>query len=139
MAIFHTEMAKKIPFYDIDMMNVVWHGNYIKYMEEARCDMFEKLKYSYLDMKDDGVAYPIAKMNTKFIRPAVFGQEIIIKTDLIEIAPAMNIKYKMFDKQTGEKLFEGETMQIAIDIHTKESRYEAPERLVKIIGEINEK
>ena len=30
-------------------------------------------------------------------------------------------------------------MQIAVDIHTKESRYDAPERLVKILGEVNEK
>lgn len=34
----NTEIKIKVPFYDLDPMNIVWHGNYVKYMEEARCD-----------------------------------------------------------------------------------------------------
>ena len=34
---FETEIT--IPFFDLDPMNVVWHGNYIKYFEIARCNL----------------------------------------------------------------------------------------------------
>ena len=74
-------------------MGVVWHGNYIKYMEIARCDMFSKLNYTYMDMKDDNYMYPIAKMETKFIEPVQFDQEITAVTVLEEIEPAIKIKY----------------------------------------------
>ena len=138
MSIFESEFEMKIPFHDLDPMDVVWHGNYIKYMEQARCDMFEKLQYTYYDMETDGYAYPIAKMKTKFIKPLHFNQKIVIKTTLEEFEPAIIVKYKIFDKATGDLVFEAETMQIGVEISTKESIYNAPERLLKKMETDNE-
>ena len=47
-----TQLIHKVEFYDLDPMNVVWHGNYIKYLEAARCDMLSKIGYTYDDMKN---------------------------------------------------------------------------------------
>ena len=66
MSIFESLLEIKIPFHDLDPMNIVWHGNYIKYLEQARCEMFNEIGYTYYDMKNDNYAYPIAKMNTKY-------------------------------------------------------------------------
>lgn len=137
MSIFESEFEIKIPFHDLDPMDVVWHGNYIKYMEQARCDMFNKINYTYYDMKNDNYAYPVAKMQTKYISPLRFNQEVIIKTLLEEIEPAIIIKYKMYDKLTGKEVFCGETMQIGVNISTGQSLYIAPANLLKKLGEIN--
>ena len=40
--LFKTEMKLTVQFYDLDPMNVVWHGNYLKYLESARCDLLKK-------------------------------------------------------------------------------------------------
>ena len=138
MSLFFSEIEIKIPFYDVDPMQIVWHGNYIKYMEQARCDMFSKLNYNYLDMGQDNYAYPVAKMTTKYISPITFDDEIIIKSELQTIEPSINIKYTMYNKKTGQKVFKGETMQIGINLKTKESVYSAPEKLKKILEKINE-
>ena len=137
MSLFESEYNIKIPFHDLDPMNVVWHGNYIKYLEQARCDMFDKLGYTYYDMKDDNYVYPVAKLNTKYIKPLSFNQEVTIKSSLIEIEPAIIIKYKMFNKS--DIVFEAETMQIGINITTGESVYNAPVKLLKVLGIHNEK
>ena len=137
MSIFESEFEIKIPFHDLDPMDVVWHGNYIKYMEQARCDMFNKINYTYYDMKNDNYAYPVAKMQTKYISPLRFNQEVIIKTLLEEIEPAIIIKYKMYDKLTGKEVFCGETMQIGVNISTGQSLYTAPANLLKKLGKIN--
>ena len=63
----------KIPFNDLDPMNIVWHGNYVKYLEQARCDLFEMIDYTYMNMYEDGYMYPIAKMDLKFIKPTTFN------------------------------------------------------------------
>ena len=139
MSYYISEMKLKIPFHDLDPMNIVWHGNYIKYMEQARCDMFSKLNYTYDDMKDDLYVYPIAKMSTKFIKPAKFEQELVVKTELVEIEPGLVIKYQIFDLQTNEKIFEAKTLQIAVNIKTKQSIYNAPKRLIKILEAISDK
>ncbi len=138
MSLYSSELEILVPFYDLDPMNVVWHGNYVKYMEKARCDMFSKLGYTYIDMKNDSFAYPIAKMNTKYIKPASFEQKLLIKTFLNEIEPAINIKYEIFDKISGEKIFAANTMQIAVNIKTMQSEYKPPKRLVEILRKINE-
>lgn len=122
-----------VQFFDLDPMNVVWHGNYVKYLEFARCDMLAKLGYTYDDMREDGVAYPVAKMDLKFIKPAQFMQKLKIVTTIVELEPALNIKYEIFDAKTNEKIFTAKSMQICININTMESVYTAPKRFVESV------
>lgn len=122
-----------VQFFDIDPMNVVWHGNYVKYLETARCDLLNKIGYNYDDMKADGVAYPIAKMDLKFIKPAFFMQKLKVVSTLVELEPSLNIKYEIFDVKTGEKIFTAKSMQICVDIKTLESIYKAPNRFVESV------
>ncbi len=129
MSLFQSEYEIKVSFEDLDPMNVVWHGNYMRYMEQARCDLFSKLNYTYINMKEDGFLYPVAKMKVKYIKPAEFQDELTIKTELISIDPALDIKYSIFNKKTGEKIFEASTLQIGVDIKTKETLYTPPKRL----------
>lgn len=129
MLIFKSEITMKVPFFDNDPMGIVWHGNYIKYLEVARCDMFDKIGYNYIDMKDDGLTYPLAKMDLKFINPATFNQELKIVTVLEEIEPAIVIKYVISDLITGKKIFKAKSLQIRVNIANGQSEYLAPQRL----------
>ncbi len=131
---FKSDTIIKVEFYDLDPMDVVWHGNYVKYLEVARCDMLSKLGYTYVDMKNDGYAYPVATMEMKYIKPCTFGQELKVVSVVEEIEPALVIKYVIFDNKTGEKIFKAKTMQIAVDIKTKQTVYEAPANLKKKIA-----
>ena len=131
---FKTDTIIRVEFYDLDPMDVVWHGNYVKYLEVARCDMLAKLGYNYVDMKNDGYAYPVATMEMKYIKPCTFEQELKVVSIVEEIEPALVIKYVIFDNKTGEKMFKAKTMQIAVDINTRKTVYEAPENLKKKIA-----
>ncbi len=131
---FKSDTIIKVEFYDLDPMDVVWHGNYVKYLEVSRCDMLAKLGYTYIDMKNDGYAYPVATMEMKYIKPCTFGQELKVVSIVEEIEPALVIKYVIFDNKTGEKMFKAKTMQIAVDINTRKTVYEAPENLKKKIA-----
>ena len=137
MSLFQAEYEVKVSFEDLDPMNVVWHGNYVRYMEQARCDLFEKLNYTYINMLADNYAYPVAKMNVKYIKPAEFGDILTIKTEIVSIEPALDIKYTIFNKKTGDKIFEAATLQIGINIDTRESVYLPPEGLVQAIREVS--
>lgn len=129
------ETLIEVPFYDLDPMNVVWHGNYIKYLEVARCDLLAKIGYTYDNMKTDGFAYPVATMDLKFIKPSVFSQKLKIKTTIEDVEPALNIKYEIFDAETNEKIFKAKSMQICVDTKTRESIYSAPENFLKKLRE----
>lgn len=127
--LFESETKLTVQFYDLDPLNVVWHGNYIKYLETARCAMLEKLGYNYKNMQEENTAYPIASMDLKFIKPCTFNQKLRIVSSIEEIEPSMIIKYTIFDDETGEKLFKARSMQIRIDRTTNESIYSAPQGL----------
>ncbi|MBO6087861.1 acyl-CoA thioesterase [bacterium] len=135
MSLYKSEYEVKVSFEDLDPMNVVWHGNYMRYMEQARCDMLDKLRYTYMDMKADGYAYPVAKMQVKYIKPAEFGDILIIKSEVITVEPSLNIKYTIFNKKNRVKIFEASTMQIGVNINTRESVYTPPKRLIQAIKE----
>ena len=130
-----TEYDLKVEFYDLDPMEVVWHGNYLKYIEAARCDMLEKIGYTYEDMKNDNPAYPVATMDLKYIKPAFFGQKLRVESTLESVEPALIISYIIKDSKTGEKIFKARSMQIRIDSTTKESLYTAHEKFLKKIEE----
>lgn len=129
--LYQAETILNVEFYDLDPMNIVWHGNYLKYLETARCEMLNKLGYTYVDMKNDGFCFPIATVDMKFIKPCVFNQKLRIVSSIERIEPCLDIKYTIFDNETGERLFKAKTMQICVDVNTKESVYEAPENLKK--------
>ena len=126
-----SETIIEVQFYDLDPMNVVWHGNYIKYLEEARCDLLTKIGYTYTDMMKDGITYPVAKMDLKFIKSAFFEQKLKVITTLIEYEPSLNIKYEIFDFSSGEKIFEAKSMQICYDVKLNTSVYEPPKRFLE--------
>ena len=133
-----TNYKTTVEFYDLDPMNVVWHGNYIRYLEAARCDMLEKIGYTYEDMRKENNAYPVAKMELKFIKSATFKQRLNVKTTLQELEPALIIKYEITDEETREKLFQAQSMQIRVNIETGETVYNASESFLKKIEEYKE-
>lgn len=40
----------EVPFFDVDAMHIVWHGNYVKYLETARCAFLSAIGYDYNEM-----------------------------------------------------------------------------------------
>lgn len=126
----------KVPFYDLDPMNIVWHGNYVKYLEEARCALFAKLNYTYYDMYDDNIMYPLAKMDFKFIKSAKFDDDLEIEATFKEFEPAIIIKYDIFSGE--DKILSASTMQMGVNVKTGETIYNAPEKLLKAVEEYDE-
>jgi acyl-CoA thioester hydrolase len=136
MSLYQTEYELKVSFEELDPMNVVWNGNYMRYLERARVDLFGKLKYSYFQMHEDGIAYPLAKLNAKYIKPAFFEDILTVKTEILSIEPTLDLKYTIYNKKTGDKIFTATTMQIAINSKTRESIFNAPENLKKAIESV---
>lgn len=129
------ETIIKAPFFDVDSMDVVWHGNYVKYLEIARCRLLDKIGYNYGQMKESGYGWPVVTLNVKYLRPVLFAQEIKITATLIEYENRLKIRYLINDVQSGEKLTKAETTQIAVDIKTGETCFVSPQILLQKIDQ----
>jgi acyl-CoA thioester hydrolase len=116
----------EVQFYHLDPMNVVWHGNYVRFFEQSRCALLDKIGFNYPQMRDAGYVYPVVDMRVKFIRPVVFGQTIEIESTLEEYENRLKIAYKVFHIETREVLTKGFTIQVAVDAEKQEMLYESP-------------
>lgn len=133
MSLFESNSQVKVSFSDLDPMNIVWHGNYLKYLEFARGEMFEKLGFGYMAMHANDVMYPIAKMDLKYIASAKLHDVLNIKCSIEEIEPAIIIKYLVTNAKTGQKLFKATSLQICVTVESGETLYIAPQKLKKCL------
>lgn len=124
----------EVPFHDVDPMNKVWHGHYLKYFELARCELLELFNYGYKEMHTSGFSWPIVDMRIKFIRPLLFEQKIVVHAKLVEWECRIKIAYEVRDLETNEKLSKGHTTQMAIDIENDETLFESPAILWEKLG-----
>ncbi len=130
--------AKQAQFFDIDPMNVVWHGNYTRFFEEARCALLDMIDYNYQQMIDSGYMWPIVDLRVKYVRPIVLYQKFIVEAVLTEYENRLKIEYRILDEITDEVLTKAHSIQVAVKASNHEMQYESPEILIskvrKIIG-----
>lgn len=121
-------------FHDIDPMEIVWHGHYVKYLEVARSALLAKFDYDYPRMRASGYAWPIVDMRLKYVRPAEFGQRLVVRSEIVEWENRLRITYRIRDAASGRKLTEATTTQVAVDVATREMLYVCPPVLWQRLG-----
>lgn len=131
---FEVEVPITVPFHDVDMIGVAWHGHYAKYFEIARCALLERIGYGYNDMRESGFMWPVIDMRLRYIQPARFGQEILVKATLREWENRLLIDYLITDARTGKRVTKGSTSQVAVDISSGEMLYVSPAILFEKLG-----
>ncbi|MGV3708131.1 MAG: acyl-CoA thioesterase [Gemmatimonas sp.] len=128
------EVELTVQFYDLDPMEVVWHGNYAKYFERARCALLDDIQYNYAEMKASGFAWPVIDMTVKYLQPLVFGQTVVVRAELVEYEHWMRIDYVITDKASGQRLTKGSTRQVAVDMSTKLMNLQSPQIFLERLG-----
>jgi acyl-CoA thioester hydrolase len=128
------EVEIQVQFFDLDPMQIVWHGHYVRYLEIARCALFDKIDYNYLAMKESGYAWPVIDMQLRYIGAATFGQRLLVRAELVEWENRLTIHYLISDAVTGKRLNRASTSQVAVDIATGEMCFASPPVLFNKLG-----
>lgn len=128
---FSAEVALTPAFHDIDPMEVVWHGHYVKYLELARCALLQLIDYDYPQMRDSGYAWPIVDLRAKYVRSARYGQPLVVRATLVEWENRIKVDYQVRDAHSGEVLTRATTIQVAVDLATGEMCFASPPALLE--------
>ena len=124
---FAIEVALSPAFHDCDAMQVVWHGNYFKYLEIARCALLQRFDYDYPQMHASGYMWPIVDTRVKYIRPLRYAQPLVVAARISEWENRFRMDYEIRDAVSGEVLTRAHTIQVAVDAATGEMCYATPE------------
>ncbi|WLI12209.1 MULTISPECIES: thioesterase family protein [Pseudomonas] len=124
--VLHTDTEILVPFFDVDTMNVVWHGHYVKYLEVARCALLDRIGHNYDAMVASGYAWPVIDLQLRYVRGAVFGQKLNVRASLVEWENRLKINYLISDLATGERFTRAVSVQVAVDMSSREMQLASP-------------
>jgi len=82
------EMEVRVYYEDTDFSGVVYHSNYLKYMERSRTEWLRLLEIFHTELAKDDSAFAIHKMNLKFGPPAVIDDLLLVRTTLEKLTGA---------------------------------------------------
>ena len=91
----------KIQYYETDKMGITHHSNYVRFMEEARVDFFEKIGWAYDRFEAEGIASPVTSIELEYKAPTTYPDEIEI---FINIEAFRGIKLRLkYEMKLGDK------------------------------------
>lgn len=121
-------------FYDIDPMQVVWHGHYLKFCERARGELFDRFDYGYAAMHASGYVWPIVDLRMKYVRPARLGQRLRVRAEIVEWENRIRTEYLIRDAHSGAVLTRGHSLQVAVELASGEMQFVCPPVLWQRLG-----
>lgn len=110
----------KVRFSEIDSMQIVWHGEYVRYFEDGRESFGKHYDLGYMDIYGQGFMVPIVDLTCQFKQSLSFGEEAIIETRYINCDAAKIIfEYTIYRAIDQKIVATGSTIQVFLN-HKKE-------------------
>ena len=128
------ETETRVQFYDLDPMEVVWHGHYVNYLEIVRCVLLESIDYNYAQMKASGYFWPVVDLHVRYAAPATYGQRLKLRAEIVEWENRLKISYLIADAVSGRRLARATTTQVAVEIANHEMCFVSPPVLFEKLG-----
>jgi acyl-CoA thioester hydrolase len=105
-----------VRFSEVDAMGIVWHGNFVKFMEDGRESFGRRFQLGYYDLYENGLLVPIVNMNIDYKLPIRYGERLVIETTWENCAAAKIIfRYRILRKSDQVLLMSATTTQVFLN------------------------
>lgn len=131
MSLYTFQTNGHVEFYDCDPMGVVWHGNYLRYLEKARGEFLDFIGYSYYSIDADGYFFPIVEERMKYLKSLRLGDSFIINLHLDEYENRLVHSFEIV--LNGEICVKGRTVQVALKKGAFELDFFMPKNFIRAI------
>lgn len=106
----------EIRFSEVDSMNVVWHGSYALYFEDARETFGAQYGLEYLTIAGNGYFAPLVELTFKYIQPILYGMKCRIDIFYRPTEAAKIVfDYEIHHAETNELMSTGHSVQAFMD------------------------
>lgn len=106
----------KVRFSEIDSMQIVWHGEYVRYFEDGRESFGKRYGLGYMDIYGEGYMVPIVDLTCQFKQSLSFGEEAIIETRYIACEAAkIKFEYVIYRASDNIIVATGSTTQVFLN------------------------
>ena len=128
------QITCEVAFADVDLAQVVWHGHYLRYLENARWALMRLIDFDLQEMIDSGYLWPVVDLRVKYVRAARFGDRLRVRASLVEWEQRLGINYLVTDLADDARVVRAQTIQVAVRPPANELLFVMPECLT---GRVN--
>ena len=112
-----------VRYAETDQMGVVYHANYLVYMEEGRTRMLAARGLPYHELEEAGWALVVRKAELRYRAPARYGDELLVRTWIDRMRGASVLfRYEILREADGTPLATGSTELACVDLKTPERK-----------------
>ena len=129
------EIKTRIRYAETDQMGVVYHGNYVQFIEMGRTEWLRTLGISYKEMEAAGVMLPVISIQINYKKSAYYDDVLTVKTTLKKL-PSVKIEfdYEIYNEKD-EVITQGNTVLGFINMKTNRPM-KCPEHLLEKLSTI---
>ncbi len=121
-----------VPFHDVDIMHIAWHGHYLKYFELARTRLMQDYGLDWPRLRQEGISMPVVEVHIQYRKPLSYGSQVWVEASVSEYAyPELKVHYAIHDGPQGDLLSSGWTRQVYFSLEKQESLFEVPDFVEK--------
>lgn len=129
------EVLFTVPFHDLDPMQMVWHGNYLKYFEIARSALFLRSGVDLFQyFKEKNCLFPIVKTATKHVASLEYQDEFKCIATIVEVQYKIVVEFQIRLLRDNRLCAKGRTEQVAVQYPEKEILFEIPQDIREALG-----
>ena len=125
-----------VAFHDVDMMGVVWHGQYLRYLENARWALMNRIGYGFDEILASGFVWPVIECHVRYVRAARFGDRLSVQASLVEWENRLGVNYLVADAPSGARVARGRTVQVAVDRVSGAMQFASPPDFLRAVRKV---
>lgn len=127
-AVLSNQKKINVRFSDLDPMQVVWHGQYVRYFEDGREAFGREFQIGYYDISEAGFFVPIVDLNVQYKQSLRYGEQAIVETRYIKTHAAKIIfDYTIYRESDHTVAATGSSIQVFIDKETGQLELNNPD------------
>lgn len=106
----------RVNYAETDQMGVVYHANYLVWLDVARTEHLRQRGMSYADLEARGYRLAVGEVSVRYLRAARFDDVVTVECRVADLASRRIIfRYVVRREADGERLAEAETAMLALD------------------------
>ena len=129
------EFKRRVPFHDLDPLQIVWHGNYLKYFDIARFGLFKQAGldlYQYFLTRQ--LIFPVTRSSAKHIVPLRYDDEFVCRATVTEAVYKIAMSFEIRLAENGQICTRGKSEQVAVKMPEMEMQFEVPGDVTAALG-----
>jgi acyl-CoA thioester hydrolase len=112
---YRSEKEIEVRYAETDQMGVVYHANYLVWLEVGRTSMIKELGFNYITMEKSGIIAPIINVEMQYKKAAVYGDIVTVKTGVKTVSPFRTIYISEIYNQNEDLCMKAEVTATCVD------------------------